>query len=67
MMDIGGTLNSIKDAAAIGAPTMLAVLPLVVVLRNAPPMPDETTKKPRQRLFAGWRITISIVRNEAHP
>ena len=68
MMDIGDALNTIKDAAAIGAPTLLAILPLVVVLRNAPPMPDETTNlKPcRRRLFGGWRITISITRNEAH-
>ena len=53
----------------------LTLLPLVIVLPTAPPMYDDARPMPLERAEkpvtpsgrAGWRISLSITRQEAHP
>jgi len=52
--------------------TLITVLPLVVILPTAPPMFDDDNARPVHaplfRGIAGWRITVTVARQEAqHP
>lgn len=54
---------SLAFLPVLAAVAALTCLPLVVVLPTAPPMYDDGAPPHR----AGWRISITLARVEAHP
>ena len=56
-------LDALYGLLPILAAMTLATLPLAVVLPSSPPL-DDATKRPPRPSRVGWRISITITRNE---